>query len=253
MSFGDRVESVEPPRHVADCGLQGGLTGHAPRATFHVSRITHLSADSSAVALAKADHASRITHHRRPLAALSTLRSAFTLMEIMIVVGIMGIILTMSVPIVWKIWHRPPMNQALHDIMTVCSNGRAFAILQSREVDLIIHPRDGRFDLVAAASPAQNSNPTNNSAAFASQPAPVSLSGSGLSAQLDRVIIEDLDINKIPGGFRDAEQARVRFFPNGTADEMSLFLLADTGQRCEILLEVTTGLTSVEWEVRKFR
>jgi hypothetical protein len=137
--------------------------------------------------------------------------------------------------------------------MNVCANGRAFAILQSREVDLIIHPRAGQFDLVAAAPLPQNPKPTDNSAAVAAQPAPMSMSGDGMSAHLDRVIIQELDINKIPGGFRDAEQARVRFFPNGTADEMSLILLSDTGQRCEILLEVTTGLASVEWEERKWR
>jgi Tfp pilus assembly major pilin PilA len=174
-------------------------------------------------------------------------------MEIMIVVGIMGIILTMSVPIVWKIWHRAPMTKAIADIVEVCSNARARAILQGKEVDLLIHPRDGRFELVAASPPPQNPNPTDNSAPFATQPAPISMSGSGLSAQLDGVIIEGLDINKIPGGFLDAEQARVRFFPNGTADEMSLFLLSDVGQRCEILIVVTTGLASVEWEMRRFR
>jgi len=174
-------------------------------------------------------------------------------MEIMIVVGIMGIIMTMSVPIVWKIWHRPPLNQAIADIVEVCSNARARAILQGHEVDLIIHPREGRFELSSAAPPPQNPSPANNPAAAALQPAPLSMSGSGLSARLsDRVIIEDLDINKIPGGFRDAERAVVRFFPNGTADEMSLFLLGDDGKRCEILLEVTTGLANVEWEVRKF-
>jgi prepilin-type N-terminal cleavage/methylation domain-containing protein len=209
---------------------------------------------------------SRITHHASRIAHQACRyrlpSPAFTLMEIMIVVGIMGIVLTMSVPIVWKIWHKPPMNKAITDIIEVCSNARARAILQGREVDLMIHPREGRFDLSATAPPpAQNQNAAGNPAPFAPQPAPqpvpqpapFSMSGSGLSAQLDRVIIEDLDINKIPGGFRDAEQARVRFFPNGTADEMSLFLLSDTGQRCEILLEVTTGLANVEWEVRRFR
>ena len=200
-----------------------------------------------------AHHASLLTHHVRVRTPHSALRTGFTLMEIMIVVGIMGIILTMSVPIVWKIWHKAPMNKAIADIVEVCSNARARAILQGRQVDLIIHPRDGRFDLSMAPAAVRQPNPQDNSAAFAPEPAPISMSGSGLSAQLDRVIIEELDINKIPGGFRDAEQARVRFFPNGTADEMSLFLLSDSGQRCEILLEVTTGLANVEWEVRRFR
>ena len=182
-------------------------------------------------------------------------RSGFTLLEIMIVVGIMGIILTMSVPIVWKVSHKAALNKAIADIVEVCSNARARAILQGHEVDLVIHPRDGRFELSAApvsapaAKPAADIGPTVAPAAV-----PLSMSGSGLSAKLDEhVIIEDLDINKIPGGFRDVEQARVRFFPNGTSDEMSVFLLSDRGQRCEILLEVTTGLANVEWEVRRFR
>jgi len=174
----------------------------------------------------------------------------------MIVVGIMGIVMTMSVPIVWKIWHKEALDKAITDIIEVCSNARARAILQGHEVDLIVHPRDGRFDLSAApvAVTVASPNPTDNTPPTAFQPGPLSMSGSGLSAQLsDRVTIEDLDINKIPGGFKDAEQARVRFFPNGTADEMSLFLLSDKGKRCEILIEVTTGLANVEWEVRRFR
>ncbi len=212
---------------------------------------------SAAVLESRDVHVSRFTHHSSRSNALR-LTPAFTLLEIMIVVGIMGIILTMSVPIVWKVWHKAPMNKAIADIVEVCSNARARAILQAREVDLIIHPRDGRFELGSAPAPVQQANPMQantleGAAAMAAQPAPISMSGSGLSAQLDRVIIEDLDINKIPGGFRDADQARVRFFPNGTSDEMSLFLLSDRGQRCEILLEVTTGLANVEWEVRRFR
>ena len=44
-----------------------------------------------------------------------------------------------------------------------------------------------------------------------------------------------------------------RFFPNGTCDELTLILLSEKGERCEILLEVTTGLADVEWDPNKFR
>lgn len=174
-------------------------------------------------------------------------------MEIMIVVGIMGIMLTLGVPLVWKVWHRPPLDKAIKDIMAVCSNARARAILQGHEVDLMIRPHAGRFD-VSSVAPPPSAAPADGSLPAPVQTAPLSMSGSGLWAQLsDRVTIEELDINKIPGGFKDAELARVRFFPNGTSDEMALFLLSDQGKRCEILTEVTTGLASVEWDVNKFR
>jgi type II secretory pathway pseudopilin PulG len=176
---------------------------------------------------------------------------AFTLLEIMIVVGIMGLIMAMGVPIAYKAWHKAPMAKAVTDVVEVCSNARARAILQGQQVDLIIYPRERRFGVSSAAgglSPSPGGMPAVPTA-FVNVP-----SGSGLSGQLpDQVLIEDLDINKIPGGFRDVEQARVRFFPNGTCDEMSLFLLSDRGERCEILLEVTTGLANVEWDVRRFR
>ena len=175
----------------------------------------------------------------------------FTLLEIMIVVGIMGIVLTMGVPIVWKMRNKTPMNKAVADVIEVCSNARRQAILQGRQVDLILHPRDGTFAVQAAPAPAAAATPD---AAFPIQAAPPPMPNSGMSAQLsNHVMIEELDINKMPGGFRDAESARVRFFPNGTSDEMSLFLLSDRNERCEILLEVTTGLASVEWNFRRFR
>jgi hypothetical protein len=66
------------------------------------------------------------------------------------------------------------------------------------------------------------------------------------------VIIELLDINKLGHEFRDDDFARVRFFPNGTCDELALVLLGEGGERREITLEVTTGLAGVESDVRKF-
>jgi hypothetical protein len=173
-------------------------------------------------------------------------------MEIMIVVGIMGLILLLGVPLVYKIGHRAPMSKAIHDVQEVCANARRECILHGHEVDLVIHPRDGRFE-VSGGIGGGNGNPAPAAVAF---PAPASAppaSGSGYSAVLTGVHIEDLDINKIPGGFMDVESARVRFFPNGTSDELSLFLVSDKGERCEIYLEVTTALANVEWDVRRFR
>jgi len=45
--------------------------------------------------------------------------------------------------------------------------------------------------------------------------------------------------------YKDADTAKVRFFPNGTCDEMTLILHSDKGEWMKITLEITTGLTSV--------
>jgi hypothetical protein len=51
-----------------------------------------------------------------------------------------------------------------------------------------------------------------------------------------------LDINLLE--YKDSDEARVRFFPNGTSDEMTLVLQSGDDYR-KITLEVTTALTSV--------
>jgi hypothetical protein len=62
-----------------------------------------------------------------------------------------------------------------------------------------------------------------------------------------------LDINKLRHDFLNDESARVRFLPNGTCDELTLILLSDRGERREIMLEITTGLATVESDPLKFR
>ena len=64
------------------------------------------------------------------------------------------------------------------------------------------------------------------------------------SAQFaDSITLDMLDINLLE--YKDADEARVRFFPNGTSDEMTLILHSGDQYR-KITLEVTTGLASLE-------
>lgn len=176
--------------------------------------------------------------------------TAFTLIEIMIVVAIMGVVLTMGVPIVYKTWHKPPMSEAIADLVRVCSHARALAILQGKEVDVMFHPREGRFEVAATGAPASPQPAAPFPAAAGAAP----VSGFGLSARLsEKILIEMMDINKLPHEFRDDEVARVRFFPNGTCDELTLILVSDQNERREITLEITTGLASVESDPRHFK
>jgi Tfp pilus assembly protein FimT len=169
----------------------------------------------------------------------------------MIVVGIMGVVMTMGVPIVYKVWRKAPMTQAISEIVEVCSHARAMAIMQGKEVDVIVHPREGRFEVGAA--PVAVPNHAGSPAAPPQLSTPP-VAASGLSARLsEKILIELMDINKLPHEFRDDDLARVRFFPNGTSDELTLILVSDQNQRCEITLEITTGLANVESDPRRFR
>jgi hypothetical protein len=59
----------------------------------------------------------------------------------------------------------------------------------------------------------------------------------------------DVNLNE----YKDAEEAEVRFYPNGTCDEMTLILVSDKNEWRKISLEITTGLASVETDPNKWR
>src|SRR4249920_524963 len=83
----------------------------------------------------------RLQRASGPGSFLSEARAAFTLIEIMVVVGIMAIVMSMSVPLVYKVRNREAMNKAVRDVTEVCSQARAQAILQGKPTELFFHPK----------------------------------------------------------------------------------------------------------------
>ena len=172
---------------------------------------------------------------------------AFTLLEIMIVVGIMGVVLTMGVPIVWKAFHRSAMNKAIWEMQELCRNARARAILQGVQTQLVLHGNGGiSIEGGAGSAPASVTG-------VLSPGAPASSPG---GAPTSTHLPEGVAIFKFLVGGVDCmqlESARVRFFPNGTCDDFVMQLVSDHAERVEISLEVTTSLADVERDWGKFR
>jgi type II secretory pathway pseudopilin PulG len=162
----------------------------------------------------------------------------------MVVVGIMGIVMTMSMPIVYRMWHKAPMIKAVRDVTEVLSRARAQAIIQNSKAEVIFHPRERTMQVSGATAPAarpRHSDYEDLGAIAANPPAPPH---SGLSATLDpSIAIEMLDVNLTE--YKDADSVRVRFYPNGTCDELTLILHSDRGEWYKIALEITTGLATV--------
>jgi prepilin-type N-terminal cleavage/methylation domain-containing protein len=173
-------------------------------------------------------------------------RGGFTLIEIMIVVAIMAIVMTMSVPLVYKVWHKAPMRKAVSDLVEVCSNARARAILRGTMTEVVFRSDDSSFG-ISGGGAAPSTGVAQTVAPMSGTP---SASGSGLSGTLpENVAIASLKINGIryvPRTDIDVHEARVRFYPNGTCDEMRLILLSDKGEMQGVFLEITTSLASVE-------
>ena len=164
--------------------------------------------------------------------------NAFTLIEVMVVVGIMGIILAMGIPSIYKLMSKEGMRKATSDVEDVCRNARARAIFSGAPMDVVFHPLERRLEVSGGSpSPEAGGEPV---AGRTSSPA-----SSSSGAQIDEdITIEMLDINL--SEYKDSEWARVRFYPNGTSDEMTLVLRSSKNEWKKVTLEVTTGFTSVD-------
>ena len=183
-------------------------------------------------------HSSLVT--RRPSG------SAFTLLEIMVVVAIMAIIMGMSIPFAKQALHREALTQAVLDVTEVCENARKKAIFQGSMADLVFHAKDARMNVGSAgdAPPSEK----GEAAVSTGGPAP-----SGMSARFpEDVVIHALNINGMD--CMEMESARVRFFPNGTCDDMTMVLSRTDGREStELILEPTTGMVWIESDRTKFR
>lgn len=177
-------------------------------------------------------------------------RGGFTLIEIMIVAGIAALVMATAVPFVWSTLKKDPLRQATSDVLEGCSHARARAIFGGAATELLFQPQ-ARTVSIQSAPGSSSSAPAGDGA----QPTPrvptPPGSAQNFSARIsDDVFIEELAVNFLP--YKDAEEARVRFYPNGTSDEFTI-ILNYRGKLRKITLDVVTGLTDVDSDPRRWK
>ena len=149
---------------------------------------------------------------------------AFTLIEIMVVVAIIAVIATAAIPSLYGFIHKEGFRKTVSDVLDACRSARSDAIINNRTAELVFHPRDGNGTCEVSASSA-------GYGAWAH------------SAKFENCTIKMLDVNLQE--YKDADYAKVRFFPDGKCDEMTLVLLSDKNEWKTISLEITTGIASI--------
>ena len=185
---------------------------------------------------------------------LATGFGGFTLIEVMMVVGILGMVLAMGMPAFIQSIRKDPLRQAVSDIEKACSKAREAAILRGTPVELVLRAESGQLEVI----PARDDNvwlkvtgaeapgePAEQSADKAASQSPV------FSARVnENVMIALLDVNL--KNQMEAEETSVHFYPNGTSDEFTIILQFGNELR-KISLEVVTALVNVESDPNKFR
>jgi len=185
------------------------------------------------------------TAHKSKARIPATARNGFTLIEIMMVVGILGMVLVMGMPAFIQAIKRNPLRQAVSDIEEACTRARAAAILAGSPMELVIRAEGGQLSIVptrddnagqaAADQKAVEAEPATDKAA---SQAP------SFSARFD----ENVAVTLLYVNLKDqmqAEETRVHFYPNGTSDEFTVIVQAGNGVR-KVSLECVTALATVE-------
>ena len=187
----------------------------------------------------------RTAHQTR--AGIPATGGGFTLIEIMMVVGILGMVLVMGMPAFIQSIKKDPLRQAVSDIEEACNKARAAAILRGMPVELVIRAEGGQLEVVptrddnSGQTPASAEAPGNPAGQRADEAAPQS---PVFSARLN----ENVAVMLLYVNLKDqmeAGETSVHFYPNGTSDEFTMIVQAGNGLR-KVSLECVTALATVE-------
>ena len=169
----------------------------------------------------------------------------------MVVVGIMAIIFAISIPSIYRQMHKDSMRQAMSDVLDACSRARERAILTGQPAEVHIRPGDRLISVSGSSAPALSAG-ANKTYSFEGEAENAQLvehkAGTGelFSAKItDRVTFTYIEVNQVTD-LEQIEEVVVVFFPNGTADEAGFVLRSDSNEARSILVDVITGIASVQ-------
>jgi type II secretory pathway pseudopilin PulG len=143
---------------------------------------------------------------------------AFTLIEILIVVGIIGLTLTMGVPAFVRALQKEGMRKAESDLLEACQKARGGAIIHAQPQNLIIKPMERTFEAPGAF--------------------PLTTLPEGVS--IASIVVNDW-------AREQDDVVIVRFFQRGTSDDFKIVITSDRdGTQCLISVDPVTALADIQ-------
>lgn len=148
----------------------------------------------------------------RPSAATRGGAAGFTLIEILLVVGIMALIAATAVPNIYQLAKKEGMRRAISDLKEVCDNARAQAIFSGKPVAVVFYPRERTF-YIGSGSPVFDPMTGQSTRAELVKP------GTGTTGIIpDDINLEMLDVNGLE--YKDSDWVDVWFYQDGTCEEL---------------------------------
>lgn len=179
--------------------------------------------------------------------------AAFTLVEIMMVMAILGIVLGVALPALVGTVRKAPLRQALSDFEEGVLKARMLAILTGQPAELVIRVSDWSLFVRPVSETAPATEPGAEPELAEMPPAAASSDAAAprgeelprFSARLhDSLAFRQLVVNL--RDMMDEEEAAIRFQPNGTCDAFTAVLVSETGEERLLQLEITTGRLRIQ-------
>ena len=176
-----------------------------------------------------------------------SIRSAFTLIELMVVIGLIMIVMTIGIPrLIYN--NETPLGGSLSAVMDACAAARTKAILSGQTTKVVIDSETYSVTVGGASkkpkTELESLDPdTNNLDSLDDEPKQTIQTGSSFSGKIHA----DVGVDFLAVNFKDmseAERAEINFFPNGTSDEFAIGMRHITGDGVQrfVHLDSVTGL-----------
>jgi prepilin-type N-terminal cleavage/methylation domain-containing protein len=175
-------------------------------------------------------------------ATLRRSSTGFTLIELMVAISIAALMMMVAIP-AFRATRKPPLIRAANDFIEACRQARARAVLTGFPMDVLVSANDRTTELSVVPVPGGPgpSNAANGPASAAVSSAPL------FHAEFpEDVAFRTFIVNQRNAVSGFTEAAAVRFFPNGTSDQLDAEL---QWQRREVLRfrsDLVTGIVEVE-------
>jgi prepilin-type N-terminal cleavage/methylation domain-containing protein len=164
-------------------------------------------------------------------------RSGFTLIEIMMVVGLILIMFTVGIPSFVNANNQRPMRLATKNLMEALNTARAQAIIRGQVVKFRINPMEYTFNVIPTGQRTELDENVQSGS-------PDTKRGLFSVKFPDEIGIELLDVNFVD--LKKEENAVLKFYSNGTSEEFKMVIRSLHGEYRLVTVDPITARPNYE-------